>query len=413
MRRESLGRIVERNVVRWLLSVTPKRPHVAVSGFPVNEGNAVEMVRACSARYAGKVFWLVPDVEVARAVLVATSADPTGRVLAVRHRSLRGLWAFLTAEASLFTHGMFGSPRRVRRKIMVNLWHGGGFKGSIMCDAAGRPAIHSDFLVASSSQFGHELARQCQLPEGGLLITGNPRTDQFRRNEKVDLSALGIDGGRPFVVWMPTFRHNKGHGLSASWSEMDECHAASPNEEMAKNVRMLATSHGIDVVVKPHPQDAELRDIEGAVVVSNDDLQCAGIQLYELLGASAGLITDYSSVWIDYLGLDRPIGFVVPDEDGYSAGRGFNPPDALQWLPGPRLHDAESLRAFAEDVIGSGRTTAPRRREVAAHIGHVTSNNVADDILDHLEQRRVFSAPLAPRAPQTRLVSVQRSRDVP
>ena len=97
------------------------------------------------------------------------------------HRSAAGVRRFVTAEASMFTHGVFGNPKRVRRKTMVNLWHGGGFKGAIMCDAKGRPTISSDFLVAATSQFGSILAEECALPDGGLLLTGNPRIDQFRR----------------------------------------------------------------------------------------------------------------------------------------------------------------------------------------------------------------------------------------
>lgn len=397
-RAKEAGRNLERRLIRLLLQVTPPSRHIVINGFPVDEGNAIEILRACAARYAGRIYWLVPDPHQARQILETTGADPDARVEIVRHRSFVALWRFVTAEASLFTHGLFGNPRRVKRKVMVNLWHGGGFKGSIMCDSSGRSTIHSDYLVASSAQFGKELARQCQLPPNGLLLTGNPRTDQFRRTSPADVGLLGIDTNRPFVIWMPTFRHNKGRGLTSAWSDLAPAVYVSPNARMKTHAALLTREFGINVVVKPHPQDAEMRAIDGATVVTNDDLRQSGIQLYELLGASAGLLTDYSSVWIDYLALDRPIGFVVPDEDGYTDGRGFNPPDALDWLPGPRLADEAGVRAFGTDVLAGGSTSAARRREVAAHIGHVTSDRVADDVLDHLERHRVFSAPLVPAA---------------
>ena len=100
----------------------------------------------------------------------------------------------------------------------------------------------------------------------------------------------------------------------------------------------------------------------GAVILTNDELAAAGVQLYELIGASSGLLTDYSSVWIDYLSLDRPIGFVVPDELGYAAGRGFTPPDALDSVcPGVRLVDIDEIRVFAEDVRSG-------RRRLVVHV---------------------------------------------
>ena len=294
----------------------------------------------------------------------------------------------------MFTHGLYGNPGRVRRKTMVNLWHGGGFKGAVMSDAEGRPAIHSDYLVASSRQFGEILARQCGLPPGGLLLTGNPRIDQFAAATTAPLDRLGISTDRPFVLWMPTFRRNKGRGLTASWSDVAPDDGSDLNAVMARGVHVLSSEFGVSVAVKPHPQDAESRRIEGAQVITNEDLRGAGVQLYELIGASSGLLTDYSSVWIDYLALDRPIGFVVPDEPGFTSGRGFDPPDALDWLPGPKLRTLDDVREFGRDVRDGGSGSSARRRHVAEHIGHVSGPRVADRILDELDARAVFSRPL-------------------
>lgn len=395
-RAKAAARTLQRAVIRTAMRVLPHSPHVVINGFPDSEGNGVEMVRACAARYPGRVVWLVRDVAKARQIRDAAGIDPQQRVEIVPHASAEGMRAFATAEVSMFTHGLYGSPRPVRGKTMVNLWHGGGFKGAIMADERGRPTIWSDFLIASCSQFGAIRARECRLPDGGLLVTGNPRIDQFQRSSSADLRPIGLEEGERFVVWMPTFRRNAGHGLSGGWSDV-QGERVDVNAVVGRSVELLRREFGLRVVVKPHPSDAESRAIPGAIVVTNDDLAAAGIQLYELVGAADGLLTDYSSVWIDYLAVDRPIGFVVPDEAGYTAGRGFNPPDALDWLPGPRLQTEDDVRAFAADVLAGGSASAARRREVAAHIGHASSSSVADDILDALSARGVFSKPLLPR----------------
>ncbi|MFD4422849.1 CDP-glycerol glycerophosphotransferase family protein [Agromyces sp. NPDC058484] len=390
----TVARRAQRVLVRWAMALTPRSAHLVISGFPVDEGNAVEMLRASAKRYPGPVYWLVPDVEQARAVLGSSRADPHEHIRLVAHRSFSGIRRFVTAEVSMFTHGLYGNPRRVRRKTMVNLWHGGGFKGAVMSDAKGRPAIHSDYLVASTRQFGEILARQCGLPAGGLLLTGNPRIDQFAAASAVGLDRLGIPADRPFVLWMPTFRRNRGRGLTAAWSDVAADEASDVNAVMARGVDVLTREFGVTVVVKPHPQDAESRRIEGALVVTNEHLRDAAVQLYELIGASSALLTDYSSVWIDYLALDRPIGFVVSDEAGYTSGRGFDPPDALDWLPGPKLRTLDDVREFGRDVQGGGIGSSARRREVAEHVGHVSGSGVADRILEELAARGVFSRPL-------------------
>ncbi len=151
---------------------------------------------------------------------------------------------------------------------------------------------------------------------------------------RVPLDRLGISADRPFVLWMPTFRQNKGRGLTASWSDVTPDGASDVNAVMARGVDILTREFGVSVVVKPHPQDAESRRIEGARVITNEDLRDAGVQLYELIGASSALLTDYSSVWIDYLALDRPIGFVVPDESGYTGGTRIRPARRARLAPG-------------------------------------------------------------------------------
>lgn len=405
-RLQKQARRVQGWIVHALMQATPRRPHVVVHGFPDSEGNSIEMLRATAARYPGQVYWLVADLDSARQVLDATGADPTGCVELVAHRSPEAVWRFVTAEVSMFTHGLFGNPRRVRRKVMVNLWHGGGYKGAVMADARGRPTIWSDYLVASTLQFGRERARECALPADGLLMTGNPRIAQFDRSDAAPIERIGLARDRPFVLWMPTFRRNKGRGLTGGWTELAGGVEVDVAGDMSSAVTVLR-DHGIDVAVKPHPQDAESRAVPGAIVVTNEDLDAAGIQLYELLGAAGGLLTDYSSVWIDYLVLDRPIGFVMPDATEYAAGRGFSPPDALDWLPGDRLRTAGDFAAFAQDVLTGGAQGAARRAEVAQHIGHVAAPHPADAILDALAARGVFSGPLRPRAEDGALVQAR------
>lgn len=393
------ARVAQRALMRAAMAASPRLPHLVISGFPVSEGNAVEMVRVSASRYPGRVFWLVSDVVEARQVLAACDADPTHRVEIVRHRSLSAMWRFVTAEVSMFTHGLFGNPAPVPGKTMVNLWHGGGFKGAIMADARGRPTIRSHYLVASSRQFATLRARECALPPNGLLFTGNPRIDQFSRSG-APIDRIGLSRERPFVVWMPTFRKNKGRGLTGSWTDLHGNATVDLATGIAAGVAVLTRELGIDVVVKPHPQDAESRAIVGAVVVTNENLSAAGIQLYELLGASSGLLTDYSSVWVDYLALDRPIGFFVPDEEEYGHGRGFSPADALDWLPGPRISTVDEFWDFGRDVHERGIESAARRAEVARHIGHVALPQAAHGVLDALSAARVFSEPLRERASQ-------------
>jgi CDP-glycerol glycerophosphotransferase len=60
-----------RRAWRWLcwslLRLVPARPHAVVHGWPDDEGNAVEVLRALRRRYGGKVYWLLADIGYNRA----------------------------------------------------------------------------------------------------------------------------------------------------------------------------------------------------------------------------------------------------------------------------------------------------------------------------------------------------------
>lgn len=359
-----------RVALRLLDHVVPQSRSVVVTAYPETEGNGVEVARALVDRYAGRVVWLrdrgpVPDQ--------VRGLERRGLVL-VPKASVRGVWAYLRAEAVLFTHGLYGSPHL--RKPVVNLWHGDGPKG-ITPEKDGGALIASRYFVGSTRLFSRHQAATFGVPVDRVLLTGNPRTDQLWRGIDPDrLAGLGITGR--FVVWMPTFRRARPVGAMRTKSGA----VAEDRAGLADLARGLA-AFGVQLVVKPHPMDADRRGWPGAVMVDEAGLAAAGVSLYELLGASSGLVTDYSSVWVDYLLTDRPIAFLVPDRDSYD--RKLFPADVLDWAPGEVVDLAdEPFAEFLEDLAADGRLGTERRRTVAAVIGLNQTATAADDLVTAL-----------------------------
>jgi hypothetical protein len=356
--------------------------------FPETEGNGIEVVRALARRYDGQVVWLRDG-----AVPAEIAALPGVRV--VPKASPRGIWAYLRAEAVLFTHGLYGSPTPCRRKPVVNLWHGDGPKDIRPDRRAGSGLIASTYLVGNTRLFSGFQAQAFGIPEERLLVTGNPRTDQFwEQVDPVALSRLGITGA--FVVWMPTFRERRAIGAVRTGR-----HAASPAEAEAEDLRLLLEGlreRGLQLVIKPHPIDADRRAWPGAVTVTEQELLGAGVSLYGLLGCSRGLVTDYSSVWVDYLLLDRPMAFLVPDRDTYD--RSLLPADVLDWVPGELVGEAQPrFGAFFGELDSAGASGAALRAMAATRTGLNRSHTAADDLLDELAGRGVLrvGARMSPR----------------
>ena len=86
----------------------------------------------------------------------------------------------------------------------------------------------------------------------------------------------------------------------------------------------------------------------------------------EMLGATDVLVTDYSSIFIDFLATGRPVLFFAPDIAEYEATRGLYLPSA-QW-PGPVSRDLDQLVADIKH-LGTGTDDDPAVRYAAAYRG--------------------------------------------
>ncbi len=376
---------VLRVALRLLSRVVPQSRSVVLAVFPETEGNGVETARALLRRYDGRVVWLRDGGPVPGEV---RELAERGLVL-VPKASLAGLRAYLRAEAVLFTHGLYGSPRPVARKPVVNLWHGDGPKDIRPGKGVGA-LIASTYLVGSTAVFSRMQADAFGVPPDRVLLTGNPRTDRLWTPPSSDrLAALGITGD--FVVWMPTFRRPRAIGaVRVHDTGAVDGATGEAGPELAR-LRDALGARGLQLVVKPHPMDADRRRAPGVVTLDEDDLVRAGVDLYALLGASAGLVTDYSSVWVDYLLLDRPIAFLVPDRDTYD--RALHPADVLEWVPGEVVDPTHRpFEAFLADLDAAGARGSALRRAAAERIGLTTTASAADDLVTALVKLGVLSS---------------------
>jgi CDP-glycerol glycerophosphotransferase len=364
------------------MAIIPARRQAFVEAFPNDEGNAVEVVRALIDRYDGRIVWAnAPDASRCEAL----NLDPA-RFTRVAKKSPRGVFAFLRSEVVFNTHGVYGCPKPVRGKAIVNLWHGDGPKGH-----AGA-VVPSTYLVSGSGVFGRRLADAFGVPEEDLLLTGLPRTTQLRHPADASvLRRLGIDSDRRFVVWMPTVRQYSAAGVNAARSDTADPEADVALAELIKPGIRALDALGIQVVVKPHPIDLVSRTFDGFTAVTDADLIAAGTTVYAFLGASSGLLTDYSSVWTDYLALDKPIGFFTPDLEAYLRGRGVHP-RSLELLPGRTLERAADFTRYGREVLGEYDGCGQRLRQQARdEFQIVHPPRPADELLDELHRRRALA----------------------
>jgi CDP-glycerol glycerophosphotransferase len=374
-------------LMRALLTIVPPRRQVLVYGWPDWEGNAVCLLRYLSISTAEKdIVWLANGNPQDN----PQYAPWLNHVIVKRKSSIAGLWAYLRSDVVCFTHGLYSSPRPSRGRVFINLWHGDGPKRTENAAFQVRPGASA--VVAGTRLWGEMKAADFDMSPQQVLVVGNPRIDDFDEPlTSRQQTALDDLLGPRFIVWMPTYRDSNGAGFR-EWSDGPRLTDAGHVASLGDSARQARREHGVQVVVKAHPMDRDnYAGAPGLLTLDDDWLNQQRLSLYQLLGASSGLVTDYSSVWTDYLVVNRPILLFCPDYVEYGHQRGFNVPDLHAVAPGPLVTSLEAFQDFVAAVASGVDTDAARRREVAERIGCVTTAGASGRLWDAISHMRAPS----------------------
>jgi CDP-glycerol glycerophosphotransferase (TagB/SpsB family) len=140
-------------------------------------------------------------------------------------------------------------------------------------------------------------------------------------------------------------------------------------------------------IVKLH----QLIPLEKSIELSNlavvDDrwLRDRGLTLYELLGQMDVLVTDVSSVVVDYLILDRPVIHSFPDFAEYESSRGFSFNPVTDYLVGPMAVNADELFNCLSRVLQGEDSHAAQRKRMRQLFHKYADGDSTNRLLKHLK----------------------------
>jgi glycosyltransferase involved in cell wall biosynthesis len=148
--------------------------------------------------------------------------------------------------------------------------------------------------------------------------------------------------------------------------------------------RLIADVHELQRVIGPHHVVLlKTHQVVHAFASSRPELRRIlipnSLPANVILGACEGLVTDYSSIFFDYLATGKPIVFYTPDSAEYAETRGtYFPPEEL---PGPVVDEAALAGRAMRSLLRSGKQ-APRyaewRERFTAHEDGSATKRVID-----------------------------------
>ena len=348
--------------LKVLLALLPKRNTAAVHTWPAFDDTARALIPELERSGLARIYYL------AAGDVVAGEPPAWGpKVCILRKRSLRAVWAFLTSRYIIASHHCYASrfPRQVES---VNVWHGMPIKriGWMASNDLHPPQFKHDL---ATSDFWVPIVKRCMRPHGGVLVNGLPRCDRFRALERAEvLRRLGGEAMAcsKLAVWLPTYRKSvRGDPAEDGAGHCNE--AQMPGFDVDEFEEWLAERNMV-CVVKPHPlgPSPRLRGKGHLRLLDDAALGALGLTLYELLGGSDVLLTDVSSVYVDYLLLDRPVIHTFADRNAYGVSRGYTFDWTEDYFAGPMVDDMGGVKSALEEVAVGGDPCREKRARLRA-----------------------------------------------
>lgn len=264
------------------------------------------------------------------------------RCYIVNKNTIAGIYHLVTSKRIYFTHGILNGfkPLSEDKQLIVNLWHGMPLKKiGYMDNKSNFPQFH--YTIATSSFFSGIIQDSFRVGADKVIISDLPRNIILKNKifSKI-LDDISCSGTR-IVVWLPTYRTSKIGDIRRDSSTTSLLGIEGVDILKLNNA---LNSHGIELFIKPHPMakfdEMEMGTMSNIRIVNERWLTDNDLTLYQLLSYSSALITDYSSVFVDYLSLESPIVFVMSDEKEYENSRGFSFDLNLEGVPGKIISDS-------------------------------------------------------------------------
>lgn len=186
--------------------------------------------------------------------------------------------------------------------------------------------------IIYSASFNYDITR--------ILPLGMSRCDYlFSTDGKNNLKTIlncDVLKFKKIIMYLPTFRKGINRLNDGNFNNN------LLNLELYDEKRLLSylVKNNYLLIIKLHPsEETSIAKVSHANIIYLKEQNHIkyNISLYEYLNAVDLLITDYSSVYLEYLLLNKPVLFIHTDINKYQHNRGFVFENMDFWFPGPRI----------------------------------------------------------------------------
>ena len=263
---------------------------------------------------------------------------------------------------------------------VIQLWHApGAFKKfGASSDVKSRNILaeisqNIDYLITSSEDIEDYYSEAFQINKSKIKSLDLPRADYYFKNHDLDKLRSNFNFKYPIaenkkiVLYAPTFRDNPEDNNVFNFLDLEKF-----NKELGEDYIL---------VLRLHPKIKKF--FKDKIEVNQKYVDCSDFKNeQELLLISDILISDYSSIMIEFALLNKPIIFFTYDYDTYmSKDRGFYF-DFKKNVPGPVVYTTDELIAEVKNNDFDKNKISEFRKTQFNSIDGEASKRVVDFLLN-------------------------------
>ena len=374
--------------LKWLIEkVLPLRNSIVFESNPEFGCNTLpvyeELVKR-GIRDKYQIYWLVQNKE-------RYINDNSGnRYINYEERGfskIRRAYILCTSKALIFSNIFL--KKHKKHQLVINLMHGSPLKVPV----GYWEGDTCDYVITQAEIFNSKISDILGVPESKMVALGYPRTDIL--NHRGDTKGkLGISYNDKMIIWMPTFRKNGNSGVTYCDANKLGVPLLESEQSFTKINGALKENETV-LIIKLHPAEdishMTLKNYSNIFFVGNKELEKKNISIYQMLADSDALITDYSSVYYDYLLVDRPIGLIIDDIEIFEHKSKFAYGKYTDFVKGTYISTLDDFEQFILDLKSGRDPFLEERKEAVKKYCQYKDFKSTQRVCDFIEKKIIES----------------------
>ena len=243
-----------------------------------------------------------------------------------------------------------------------------------------------DYMTVNSETFLEKMSELLNIDKKNILATGAARNDNIYKSSEVLFSKISR---KKTILWMPTYRNHKKTNTFEGKTNIKFKYGVPciDEEKQILELNKILEKQDILMIIKLHPQEDKKNinklELGNIKLLTNDYFEC-GKSIYDYLRSVDALITDYSSIYYDFLLTNNMIGLAIPDINEYSEHvKLIN--NYKSNIVGDYIYNFEDLKEFVENVANGIDKTKDLREKTKMKYNKYDDGEASKRIVDFIE----------------------------